>query len=36
MGRNKRPILKVKRGNEIISAYPTGTVDGPPPVGFNK
>ncbi|EAD8646528.1 hypothetical protein BBW78_06240 [Listeria monocytogenes] len=26
----------IKRGNEIISAYPTGTVNGPPPVGFSK
>lgn len=26
----------IKRGNEIISAYPTGTVSGPPPVGFSK
>ncbi|WP_314060543.1 EndoU domain-containing protein [uncultured Vagococcus sp.] len=26
----------IKRGNEITSAYPTGTVNGPPPVGFSK
>lgn len=26
----------IKQGTKIISAYPTGTVNGPPPIGFSK